>query len=306
MSDRIKRNFLRVLCARIPVLLKSHCINRHVNLVWKKPLLPTIFLTLLLTGIAFSSDSLAPDSTKSNSTLDKNRPWDISIPIWIPLFSGQFAIGDVVIEGEPESGDSILDKVINKNFGIEFYLVGEINYTLNRWKFHFDFFTGKISESVTFNTSEKDIVDASIQLGLPRAVVAYDIIQPEKKFWIFDELNFYTGLRYYNVAIDAELNRTGNFHSIKTNWTDILLGTQLYIPTAKKLDIILNGDFGLGSGDKVSFFYNIGLNYQFNSLISTKLGWNSININKQRMVDSVPFNLQIKLAGPMLSLGFNF
>jgi len=49
------------------------------------------------------------------------------IPIWIPGYRGQFAIGNVEIDGGTE-GDNIFDRIFTRDYAQEFYFMGQYKY----------------------------------------------------------------------------------------------------------------------------------------------------------------------------------
>lgn len=42
------------------------------------------------------------DDTETTIEEAKERPWTISVPVWIPGYTGRFTVGDVEVGGEPD------------------------------------------------------------------------------------------------------------------------------------------------------------------------------------------------------------
>jgi hypothetical protein len=44
----------------------------------------------------------ATDATETTVEEVKERPWTISVPVWIPGYAGRFTVGGVEVGGEPD------------------------------------------------------------------------------------------------------------------------------------------------------------------------------------------------------------
>jgi hypothetical protein len=61
-----------------------------------------IFTCIFIPVIISAQDSLTKKETRilEADFLIPGKPWTVEIPLWIPGFAGEFAFGDINIEGE--------------------------------------------------------------------------------------------------------------------------------------------------------------------------------------------------------------
>ena len=72
-----------------------------------------------------TEDVPATDATETTVEEVMERPWTISVPVWIPGYTGRFTVGDVEVGGEPD-GD-FWDRLFSSELGLDFYFVGLIS-----------------------------------------------------------------------------------------------------------------------------------------------------------------------------------
>ena len=102
-----------------------------------------ILVSFLLSNVLLAQNSLSKKQVRkqNSSFLLTNRNWNTELPIWVPGFAGNFAYGDVEIEGEdgvnpehpiepPPGGDfgKILSRLFQKNWYLKFFFLTRIAY----------------------------------------------------------------------------------------------------------------------------------------------------------------------------------
>jgi hypothetical protein len=101
----------------------------------------------------------------------QDRPWTIEIPLWIPGYAGNFAYGDVDIEGEdgvdpehpiepPDGIGGIFSRLFSDDWYLNFFFMTRIAYEKNRFIAQTDALTGSVGESVKFKYNNTEIVSA--------------------------------------------------------------------------------------------------------------------------------------------------
>ena len=66
----------------------------------KSLILITIYLSVPAISIAQDSLTKKENRIQQSDFLLPDNPWTFEIPLWIPGFAGEFAYGDIEIEGE--------------------------------------------------------------------------------------------------------------------------------------------------------------------------------------------------------------
>ena len=252
-----------------------------------------------------SGDISFNDTSGTIPEAKKGRPWLIGIPLWVPGYAGQFAVGGVEVGGESE-GESIFDRLFSSEFSLDFYLVGSVNYHWQEWNFHGDVFAGTIGKSAQFTLTDKTVVDATLQVVMPRVYAGYDFLHDSAPLGPITRWQAYLGGRFYDL--DLEVVLPGNLGTVDggTSWFNLLIGTELNVAIINRLNLTISGDIGGFTGsNEPSLFGEVALHYRPWDLFSASLGYVAIHIDR---VGESPEEIELKvdLAGPVLGIGFHF
>lgn len=186
----------------------------------------SIIIIITLLGNDPVSSGTNQDTTANHywSMLETSY-WSVTIPVWIPGYRGQFAIGDVVIEGDTK-GDNIFDRLFNRDYVLEFYFVGRVQYFRSNWMAQIDFFRGELDKSISFKNKEGELFYSSIQMTIPRIIAGYKIANWDNLTETISNLNIsiYSGMRYLDVAIKTKPANKEEQISLQTSWWDPIIG----------------------------------------------------------------------------------
>lgn len=255
---------------------------------------------------------------KANFLL-QNRPWTIEIPIWVPGFAGDFAYGDIELEGEdggdpgdPEDPDDdidrdILSRLFTKDWYLKFFYLGRFGYEKNRFLAQLDAISGGVGNSVKFNYNNKEIVESSIVTLNLRIFAAYQFFKTESKSKKFRyELFGYLGVRFHFQKLYSNLNRTENHLDVRETWVEPIIGVQNQF-TLKRWFFIVAGDYG---GFFVHTKYSSQISaicyYRMGGLTSIKVGWNHLVLNHEGRNLNNDLKIKLTLSGPSVGLAFHF
>lgn len=281
-----------------------------------------IFLLHLVIVHAQNKDENSLDriekKTKANFLI-QNRPWTIEIPVWIPGFRGEFAYGDINIEGEdggdpgdPEDpgdddGRDILSRLFTKNWYLKFFLMTRVAYEKNRFLAQLDGLAGGVGNSVKFNFNNKEIVQAAITTTNLRLFAGYQLLKAESKNKKFRyELYGYLGVRIHFQNIYSDLNQLVIRLDINPKWAEPIIGIQNQF-SLKRWQFIVQGDYGgFFVNTKYSSMIQVLCYYRMGGLTSIKFGWNQLILNHEGRYLDDNLKVRITLAGPMLGLAFHF
>ena len=111
-----------------------------------------------LPAICSAQDSLTKKEIRIQESdfLIPGNPWTVEIPLWIPGFAGEFAYGDISIEGEdgiqnpiepgpPGSGiGDIFSRLFTTNWYLKFFYLNKVAYEQNRVKAQIDMLAGAV------------------------------------------------------------------------------------------------------------------------------------------------------------------
>ena len=161
-------------------------------------------LALVFCHALFGQDTL---KTKSNKLdfLDQidQRNWRVKVPIWVPGFRGTFAYGGVT--QLPEGGGyNVIDR-LNGEIGVEFYLIGDIDFKPKKWFFGADGFHTSLASDLKFQNIDKVGFTAVIDGTILRGMVGYQAFERqniEKHFKA--QIYPYVGVRPSSPQSDIE------------------------------------------------------------------------------------------------------
>jgi hypothetical protein len=281
-----------------------------------------IFFIICLISIQaiHSQDSISYSNIKKKQSYRTDSShWTIEIPIWIPGFRGEFAYGDVELEGEdgtvpvpehpiepPKFGDA-LKRIFNTKGSLNYFFIGSFSYTNKRFYSELDLFSGTVGEKLKFIYNNNTLVGAKIHTDLFRLNAGYTLLRrpvfSEKADYL---LYGYGGIRFHNFKIESNLDNIGKTLKIDPLWIEPIVGLNNVI----KIDywqFVAQADMGsFGIEDKFSYQLNLFAFYRISNLLSVKAGWNSWYSNYHDRFKNEDLVLKIHLAGPVAGLVFNF
>ena len=286
------------------------------------------YLIIIIIYLSFSAISGAQDTLtkKEHKKLERNflipgRPWTVEIPLWIPGFAGEFAYGDVKIEGEdgvsienplapdpPSSGiGGIFSRLFTTNWYLNFFYLTRVAYEQNRIKAQFDMFTGSVGNSVEFNYNNRELVKASFLTLNLRLYAGYKFVEVSGSKNNFRYEAFaYGGVRTYIQQLHSELNGTNLELDITPFWVEPVIGLENQF-TWKHWLVNVQGDYGgLFIQNKNSIQITAFVFYRMGRLTSIKLGWNHLYLNRSNIILSQDYTVKLRLSGPAVGVAFHF
>jgi hypothetical protein len=256
-----------------------------------------------------STASYAQDSVGTD--FHATTPWTITAPLWVPGFSGQFVIGDLDVEGEPEDGEppgtGIFKRLFGSNTSLEYFFVGRVRYSHDSWYGEIDSYGGRVGNSVVFLTPDFPIVSGSVRAILSRAVAGYLMMAGQGRRRGVRDVRFYFGVRHTSTRVRATFERTSLTVDKTVSWVDPLVGVDVPIVLGHKWLFRFRGDIG-GFGIKSRFVWSAAADVHFrpSRLIDLGAGWNVIDVYYRGNVKDERVTLDYLLMGPQLSIGFRF
>jgi len=236
-----------------------------------------------------------------------NRHWTLGLPIWIPGYRGEFAVGDITIGGETTGGSGFFERFFDNDLSINYFFMGSASYRWRRWRFYAEVFGGKFTDDVTFKLTSGTVVSASVRPSVPRAkaeyrVSEYNLGAPGQ--WTVQIWGF-AGLRYYDIAVEALVGSSAL--QAKKAWVDPTVG--LWIPAylSRKWGFELEADIGgFDIGSRLSWQVQGLAAYRFSDLISLNLGFTYLDVDYRGTVGNDTFVFKSSVLGPRTTLTFDF
>ena len=255
------------------------------------------------------SQYLTQDEANGVNVEEKQeRPWTVSIPVWVPGYRGRFTVGGVEVEGETGE-DNIFDQLFSSNLSLDFYFVGLVNYKWQDWNFHAEIFSGTIGNSAIFTLNDNTVVDAEVNILMPSIYAGYDFLYDSSPIGPVSNWQVYLGGRLYSVDVEAILPGNLGMKNSHTTWFTFLLGTDIAIKVVNRLYVKLSGDIGgLLNSHEPSLFGLGAIHYQPWDLFSVSFGYAAIHIDRvdDKNDNSSEMELKADLAGPVFGIGFHF
>jgi hypothetical protein len=280
-----------------------------------------IVTCIFIPVISSAQDSLTKKETRilEADFLITGKPWIVEIPLWIPGFAGEFAYGDINIEGEdgiqnpieppPPSGGigDILSRLFTTNWYLKFFYLTRVSYEQNKFKAQFDMISGAVGNSVVFNYNDKELVQASFLTLNLRLFAGYKFLEKvgsNKNFRY--EAFVYGGVRTYFQRLQAEVNATNISLEIHPVWVEPIIGLENQF-TWKRWIVALQADYGsITSKNRESFQLTGFAYYRMGSLTSIKFGWNHLYINRKDKYLQEDIKIKLSLSGPTVGMAFHF
>ena len=285
-----------------------------------------IQVILLIVATFFTIKSVSQDTIPENKNeklyrnfLQNEGKWVIEIPVWIPGFRGEFAYGDVSLEGEdgntpipehpiekPKPWD-IFKRVFRSDFYLNFVFMSRISFTTDKIYIQMDGFSGSVGESVTYRANNAELVKAKFSTNLYRIYGGYEVIDKwSESGKVRYQLYPYAGIRFHNIKVITDLLAIEGRASLNPLWFEPLIGIKNNL-SLKRWSIVLNGDFGFfGPNNQISNMINFSSDFRISNLISLKAGWTQWNVKMNRNYLGEPLKLKINLSGPSTAVSFHF
>ncbi len=285
--------------------------------------LSILIICLSLTAMSSAQDSLTEKEIKIQKSdfLLPGNPWTVEIPLWIPGFAGEFAYGDIKIEGEdgveignpieppPPGGGvgDIISRLFTKNWYLKFFYLTRVSYEKNKIKAQFDMIAGAVGNSVVFNYNNKELVSARFLTVDLRLYAGYKFVEKWGSNNNFRyELFAYGGLRTYVQKLHSELNGTSIELDITPVRVEPIIGLENQF-TWKRWMLTLQGDYGsIVSRDRNSLQISAFAFYRMGGLTSIKFGWNHLYIDQTDVLLSQDYTVKLTLSGPSVGVAFHF
>lgn len=255
-----------------------------------------------------------------SSFLLTERPWTLELPIWVPGFAGEFAYGDIDIEGDdgvdienpiepPESViGQILSRLFKANWYLRFFFLTRAAYEKNNLLFQFDAITANVGNSVKFTSvqNQKDLVDTYFRAVYLRFMGGYKFFETTSRKQKFRyELFGYTGLRLFFHSVKTQ-SESGVQVKFSPTTVEPVFGVQNQF-TWKRWMIMVQGDYGgLFIKDKSSVQLTTLVYYRLGKLSSIKLGWNHLQMDQAGQFRKETYHVKTTLSGPAIGFAFHF
>ncbi len=237
----------------------------------------------------------------------------LTIPVWIPGYSGQFAFGDVDVEGggddDGSGGGEWLGQLFDASGKLEFFFLGRVRVDVDAWIFLVDSFGGKLRETVTFRYTDGSIIDASIRPAMLRVAAGRRIKRwtPGSPGDYFITLRGYGGVRYHDVDFEATLTQNEYPLEKRANWLDPVVGVQATFLVHEHWRFVAWTDIGgFGAGSRIAWWWELSAGYRFTDWFNLQLGWSMMYIDYSGSAGEQSLKWNAWLSGPSLALAFSF
>jgi hypothetical protein len=277
---------------------------------------------LIVPGIIGAQDTLTKKEIRIQGAnyLLSDRPWSIEVPLWIPGFAGDFAYGDISIEGEdgvdisnpiePPAGGAIgeiLSRLFTQDWYLKFFYLTKISFEKNQYLIQLDGIAGAVGESVKFNYNNIQIVQANFRTTNLRLLGGHRVVNTSSKDKKFRyELFSYLGVRAHFQKIYSDLDGVINKLDINPVWFEPIIGLQNQL-TWKRWYVVIQGDYGgFFVESKNSFQFSGYIYFRTGKLTSVKLGWNHLVLNHSGNFLKENYRVNATFSGPSAGVAFHF
>lgn len=279
-----------------------------------------LLFLILISLTSFSQDTKSEKKPKLyHNFLENERKWNWEIPIWIPGFRGEFAYGDVSLEGEdvttpvpehpiepPHPWDNF-KRLFHSDFFLNFVFMSRVSYTGNKFYAQIDGFSGSVGRSTTFRTNNEELVKAKFSTNLYRFYGGYEIVD---KWSESGKVNYklypYVGIRLNDVNVITDVFEKESIIKLKPFWVEPILGIKNDL-NLKRWQFVLNGDMGFfGPNKRLSYMINCTSDFRISNLVSVKAGWTQWYVKLDKNYLGEPLKLKMNLSGPATAVTFHF
>jgi hypothetical protein len=281
-----------------------------------------VCFTLTTSGVVKAQDTLSKKEIRlqgANYFLP-GRPWTFEVPLWIPGFAGEFAHGDVEIEGEdgvdpehpiePPGGGAIgkiISRLFSDNWYLKFFYLTKVAYERDQFLVQLDAVTGAVGESVKFNYTGNEFVKASFRTTNLRLIGGYKIVNTfSKDRKVQYELVGYLGLRAHFQSVSSDLGGGAINLDLRPVRMEPVFGFQNQL-TLKRWFFVVQGDYGgYFSEAKNSFQLTSYVYFRTGKLSSLKFGWNHLHLDHSGIFLREEYLIDATFSGPSAGVVFHF
>jgi hypothetical protein len=260
------------------------------------------FLSALSTEL-FAQDSIVTKSSKLDFLDDiDQRNWRVKVPLWVPGFRGDFAYGGIT--QLPEEGDINIIGKLQGDIGVQFYVIGDIEYKPNQWFFNIDGVHTSLSSNLKFQNIDRVEFQTGIDGTILRGFAGYNAFERQNKERHFRiQIYPYIGARYIDLKI---YSKELDILDLNPSWFEPIVGVEIPIQFKRwffssQLDV---GGFSINN--HWSWDASLSATYRFTRLFALGAGWNFLNFNYDQNFELKHLNLEIQLSGPVLGVEFHF
>jgi hypothetical protein len=253
-----------------------------------------------------TSPAEASETSSSDSVIETDPNWTITIPLWLPGFDGRFAIGDLEVGGGSPGGPEF-GRLFANDVKLNLFYMGSLAYERNRWRIHGEIFGGDFTDDVIFKLTDETVVSARVLPIIPRLHVEYRVLDQSWDESAIQRVRGwgYAGVRYYDVTVEVDVSE--GTESLTARWTDPIVGARIPVDLSSRWWVELSGDvggFGVGSG--FSWTIYAGITYRISKLVSLTLAYNLLDVDYSGTVGSKEFLWKGRVGGPGLGIRFTF
>ena len=281
-----------------------------------------LILYYILLAATVSAQDTSDTSVIYNegSFLNRDKNWELTIPIWVPGFRGDFTYGDISLEGEdgtdpgdpgdptdpPDDGGNILSRLFNSSSFLKFFFMGKVTYSKDKFFISLDSFSGRVGSRLEFILNNREVATADYFTVLTRLIVGYSFYEFENRSNSLRLTVYgYTGLRAHYIELNSNLNRTTRSLNVSKFWGEVLFGLNGHLALDDWM-FRLQGDIG-GFNKNTNFSYMLQAScaYRISNLLSIKLGWTDWDVRYLGNVKDEELTLNVHLSGPNMGLTFH-
>lgn len=286
-----------------------------------------IILHIILLALIASAQDTSTTSIihEEGSFLNRDKNWELTIPIWIPGFRGSYTYGDVSLEGEdgtdpgiptnpieppppgepPVGGGNILSRLFNSSSFLKFFFMGKATYTKDKLIVSLDSFSGRVGSRVEFILNNREVAIADYFTVLTRFIVGYSFYELENQSRSLQLTVYgYTGLRVHYIELTSDLNRTTRSLNVNKFWGEVLFGLKNRLALNDWLFTLRADIGGFNRDSNFSYMIQVICAYRISNLLSIKLGWTDWDVRYRGNVRDEELTLNVHLSGPNLGLAF--
>lgn len=279
--------------------------------------LNVLLITLLPLILSAQDTSITSVIYEEGSFLNRDKNWELTIPIWVPGFRGDFAYGDISLEGEdgtdpsdptdpPSGGGNIFSRLFNSSSFLKFFFMGRVAYSSDKFIIELDSFSGRVGNRVEFILNNREVTTADFFSSLTRLFAGYLFYEFENRSNSLRLTVYgYIGLRAHYIELTSNLNRTTRNLEVDKLWVEALIGIKSHL-TMNDWLFKLQGDIGgFDYANSFSYMLQASCAYRISNLLSINLGWTDWDINYRGDVEDEELTLNVHLSGPNMGLTFH-
>jgi len=240
--------------------------------------------------------------------------WRVSltIPIWVPTVSGQFASGDVNVDGnrKPSGVGGVLDKLLpDAATSFEFAFLGRIHVMKGPWTISADGFYVSLAETLDWKIRDEDTT-GTFDGGVVRVYGAWQKKLPLGCGPCAPCLEIGPTLGARLISLDLHVNRAnGDDVNRSATWVDPLVGIKADVTFANGASIGVLADYGTvfdGSHSSWSFGAELAWPLGRGGHWFVLAGWTMLGIDYDVGSGSGQFEVNLDLSGPHIGVTYLF